>query len=69
MNRVILSVLGQEIDYLQDCQVDVSPNVQAFWKIGGIQPSSATRSRRKGAQEIKGHNKARYVKPEDPIEE
>lgn len=69
LNRVILNVLGKEVDYLQDCQVDVNPNLESFWFLGGQEASSSRRSKRKANVEAKGKYKARYVKPDDPIEE
>lgn len=70
INRVILSVLGHEVDYLKNCQVDVQPRVEAFWQIGGQEPSTVQRNIRKGYKDLPKHSRfrARYVEPDDPVE-
>ncbi|ODM92751.1 28S ribosomal protein S30, mitochondrial [Orchesella cincta] len=68
INRVILTVLGQEIEHLKDSQVDSQPNIEAFWQMGGLEPSFRRRNQRKGNEKKKTYYKLKDIKIDDPVE-
>lgn len=65
---MLLSILSREVDHLRDCKIDVEPNLEAFWQIGGIEPSWAVRQKRKGADKKElGFFKLKNTKIDDPV--
>ena len=64
LNRLLMScLLARETEHLATAEVDISPRLEAFWSLGGIEPDKILRN-------IRIKNKLFYkdVDPEEPIE-
>lgn len=48
VNRIMLCVLSQSATHLKQVELDVDPRHEAFWIVGGIDPSMKVQNSRKG---------------------
>ncbi|CAL8087343.1 unnamed protein product [Orchesella dallaii] len=70
INRVVLTVLGRDFEHLKDSQVDIQPNVEAFWQMGGLEASYRRRNQREGNKTKTAPDcyKLKHVQVDGPME-
>lgn len=48
INRIILNALSPAIEHLKEAEVDLEPRHEAFWFVGGINPTKLVQKIRRG---------------------
>lgn len=63
LNRVLLNLLMDDCNHLNDIEIDIYPRHEAFWFVGGVNPSKSAQRMRKGCEWTKKYVDEPYDRP------
>ncbi|XP_076748855.1 mitochondrial ribosomal protein S30 [Xylocopa sonorina] len=55
MNRLILAAMSSSMPHLLETQIDFDPRREAFWFVGGVQPSASIKKMRESSRNMKDY--------------
>lgn len=55
LNRILINALGADNSHLYELDADVDPRHEAFWFVGGIDPTKRVKQMREGIDWLKDY--------------